>query len=51
MNNLEYPQYTKPEEVFGMKVPKILMSGHHANIKARREKKTKILKNKKTDRK
>ena len=41
MNNLEYPQYTKPEEVLGMKIPKILISGHHANIKARREKKTK----------
>ena len=40
MNNLEYPQYTKPEEVLGMKIPKILISGHHANIKARREKKT-----------
>jgi len=40
MNNLEYPQYTKPEEVLGMKIPKILLSGHHANIKTRREKKT-----------
>ncbi len=40
MNNLEYPQYTKPEEVLGMKIPKILISGHHANIKARRLKKT-----------
>ena len=46
MNNLEYPQYTKPEEILGIKVPKILLSGHHANIKARREKKTKILKSK-----
>lgn len=48
MNNLEYPQYTKPEEVLGMKVPKILISGHHANIKIRREKKTKTLKRKKS---
>ncbi|MCX6825430.1 MAG: tRNA (guanosine(37)-N1)-methyltransferase TrmD [candidate division SR1 bacterium] len=47
MNNLEYPQYTKPENVLGMKIPKILISGHHANIKARREKKTKIIKKKK----
>ena len=47
MNNLEYPQYTKPEEVLGMKIPKILISGHHANIKARRKKKTKILPKKK----
>jgi len=43
MSNLEYPQYTKPEAVLNMKVPKILLSGHHANIKARREKKTKSL--------
>lgn len=48
MNNLEYPQYTKPEEVLGMKIPKILISGHHANIKARREKKTTNLATKKT---
>ena len=47
MNNLEYPQYTKPDEVLGMKIPKILVSGHHANIKARREKKTKKIKIKK----
>ncbi len=36
---LEYPQYTKPEEWNGMKVPEVLLSGHHANIaKWRREK-------------
>lgn len=36
---LEYPQYTKPEEWNGMKVPEVLLSGHHANIKKwRREK-------------
>ena len=29
---LEYPQYTKPEEFEGMKVPEILLSGHHKNI-------------------
>ncbi len=29
---LEYPQYTRPEEYDGMKVPEILLSGHHANI-------------------
>ncbi|MFA6256329.1 MAG: hypothetical protein WC606_04030, partial [Candidatus Absconditabacterales bacterium] len=44
MNNLEYPQYTKPEEILGMKVPKILLSGHHKNIDERRSKKTKKLK-------
>ncbi len=48
MNNLEYPQYTKPEVVLWMKVPKILLSGHHKNINERREKKTiKIKKTKK----
>lgn len=32
MNNLEYPQYTRPEEVRGMKVPEVLLSGHHKHI-------------------
>lgn len=37
-NLLEYPQYTRPEEYMGKKVPEILLSGHHANIeKWRRE--------------
>lgn len=37
-NLLEYPQYTRPEEVLGRKVPEVLMSGHHGNIeKWRRE--------------
>lgn len=31
-NLLEYPQYTRPEEFMGVKVPEILLSGHHANI-------------------
>ena len=36
---LEYPQYTRPEEVLGKKVPDILLSGHHAKIEEwRREK-------------
>jgi tRNA (guanine37-N1)-methyltransferase len=29
---LEYPHYTRPETFRGMKVPDILLSGHHANI-------------------
>ncbi len=29
---LEYPQYTRPEEFEGMKVPEILQSGHHEKI-------------------
>lgn len=37
-NLLEYPQYTRPEEFMGAKVPDVLLSGHHANIeKWRRE--------------
>ena len=37
MQNLEYPQYTRPEEVHWMKVPEVLLSGHHAEIEKRRE--------------
>lgn len=29
---LEYPQYTRPEEFMGKRVPAVLLSGHHANI-------------------
>lgn len=37
-NLLEYPQYSRPEEYMGLKVPDILLSGHHANVdKWRRE--------------
>ncbi len=37
-NLLEYPQYTRPEEFMGKKVPDILLSGHHANVETwRRE--------------
>lgn len=31
-NLLEYPQYTRPEEYEGLKVPEVLLSGHHKNI-------------------
>ncbi|MBQ6130129.1 tRNA (guanosine(37)-N1)-methyltransferase TrmD [Candidatus Saccharibacteria bacterium] len=31
-NNLEYPQYTKPADFRGLKVPDVLLSGHHENI-------------------
>ena len=30
---LEYPQYTRPEVYKGMKVPEVLLSGHHENIR------------------
>ena len=29
---IEYPQYTKPAEFRGMKVPEVLLSGHHEKI-------------------
>lgn len=29
---LEYPQYTRPEEFRGMRVPEVLLSGNHAEI-------------------
>ncbi|MBQ9827537.1 MAG: tRNA (guanosine(37)-N1)-methyltransferase TrmD [Lachnospiraceae bacterium] len=36
---LEYPQYTRPEEFMGDRVPEVLLSGHHKNIASwRREK-------------
>ena len=30
---LEFPQYTRPAEFRGMKVPDVLLSGHHVNIR------------------
>ncbi|MBE5921768.1 MAG: tRNA (guanosine(37)-N1)-methyltransferase TrmD [Lachnospiraceae bacterium] len=37
-NLLEYPQYTRPEEFMGEKVPEVLLSGHHGKVDAwRRE--------------
>lgn len=37
-NLLEYPQYSRPAEWRGKKVPDVLLSGHHANVeKWRRE--------------
>ena len=35
--NREYPQYTRPEEFRGMKVPDVLLSGHHAEIEKWRQ--------------
>ena len=32
-NLLEYPQYTRPVEYEALRVPDILLSGHHKNIK------------------
>ena len=47
---LEYPQYTRPEEFRGKKVPEVLISGHHKNIKEWREEKSlEVTKNKRPD--
>ena len=49
-NLLEYPQYTRPEEFMGIKVPEVLLSGHHENIrKWRYEKQIEITKQKRPD--
>lgn len=49
-NLLEYPQYTRPEEFLGRKVPEVLLSGHHENIeKWRKEKSLEITKKKRPD--
>lgn len=36
-SKIEYPQYTRPEEVFGLKVPEVLLSGHHQKIENRKK--------------
>ena len=47
---LEYPQYTRPEVFEGVKVPEILLSGHHENIdKWRKEQSIHITKKKRPD--
>ena len=37
-NLLEYPQYTRPARYKGKRVPEVLLSGNHAEIRAWREK-------------
>ena len=47
---LEYPQYTRPYEFHGVKVPDILISGHHENIdKWRREQSIALTEQKRPD--
>lgn len=40
---LEYPQYSRPEEWKGRKVPPVLLSGHHKNIEAWRRQQSILL--------
>lgn len=39
---LEYPQYTRPAEFRGMKVPEVLLSGNHAEIEKWRRQQAKL---------
>jgi len=39
--DIEYPQYTRPEEYKGWKVPEVLLSGNHKKIEGWRKEKTK----------
>ena len=49
-STLEYPQYTRPEEYEGKKIPPILLSGHHAKIEAwRKEEATRRTKERRPD--
>ena len=40
--NLEYPQYSRPEEIDRQKVPDVLLSGHQKNIDTWREEQSKL---------
>ena len=47
---LEYPQYTRPEDFRGMKVPQVLISGDHRRIEGwRREKSVEITRERRPD--
>jgi tRNA (guanine37-N1)-methyltransferase len=41
-NLLDYPVYTHPVEFMGMKVPEVLLSGHHKNIASYRKEQQEI---------
>jgi len=40
---LEYPHYTRPADFMGLKVPEVLLSGHHANIEKWRKEQSEII--------
>ena len=42
-NLLEYPQYTRPQEFMGLKVPEVLVSGDHGKVDAWRRKQSEEL--------
>jgi len=41
-NLLEYPQYTRPQEFMGLKVPEVLVSGDHAKVAAWRNEQSEL---------
>ena len=45
---LEFPQYTRPEEFKGLRVPDVLLSGHHGNIAKWRTEQSQMLTKKNT---
>lgn len=45
---LEFPQYTRPEEFKGLRVPDVLLSGHHGKIAEWRAEQSRILTKKNT---
>jgi len=45
---LEFPQYTRPEEFKGLRVPDVLLSGHHGNIAKWRAEQSQMLTKKNT---
>ena len=47
---LEYPQYTRPQEFMGLKVPDVLLSGNHAEVnKWRKQKSLEVTRQKRPD--
>jgi tRNA (guanine37-N1)-methyltransferase len=40
--SVEFPQYTRPEEFRGLKVPDVLLNGNHAAIKSWREERSHV---------
>lgn len=45
---LEFPQYTRPEEFKGLRVPDVLLSGHHGKVAEWRAEQSRILTKKNT---
>lgn len=39
---MEYPQYSRPDEWHGRRVPDVLLSGHHGNVEKWRRKQSYI---------